>query len=74
MMLSGYSQSPSTEWKNKDVAMYLVTSLAGRGGTQRHGVTQISQLVDLNEFARNHVLNELTRQNGIYFYLIIKIR
>ncbi|XP_052743189.1 exportin-2 [Bicyclus anynana] len=63
MMLNNYSTSGGSEWVGKDTALFLVTSLASRGGTQAAGVTRASPLVDLASFAANHVLPELQRPN-----------
>ncbi|XP_041975508.1 exportin-2 [Aricia agestis] len=60
-MLSKYSESGGSAWVGKDTALYLVTSLAARGGTQAAGVTRASPLVDLAAIAAAHVLPELRR-------------
>lgn len=62
-MLQKYQENPSQNWRSKDAALYLVTSLASKGQTQKHGVTQSSELVDLFAFAEQHVLPEL-QHNG----------
>ncbi|XP_067006504.1 exportin-2 [Anabrus simplex] len=61
VMLHKYTDSPSQNWRSKDAALYLVTSLASRGQTQKHGVTQSSQLVNLSDFASQHILPELQK-------------
>lgn len=63
-MLTKYAQAPSQEWKSKDAAMYLVTSLVSRGSTQKHGVTQTSQLVSVPQFCQQHVLTEIVKPDG----------
>jgi len=55
-MLTEYSKNPSQNWKNKDAAIFLVTSLAAKGQTQKHGATQTSELVNIHEFLQNHIL------------------
>lgn len=62
-MLNWYNENPEKCWASKDVACYLVTSMVTRGKTEKHGVTQISQLVDLSQFARVHILPELAKPN-----------
>jgi len=57
-MLDTYTANP-TSWKSKDAAMYLVTSLATRAKTAKHGITQTNELVNLGEFCTSHVLPEL---------------
>ncbi|CAG9793023.1 unnamed protein product [Diatraea saccharalis] len=61
LMLQKYSEGGGGAWRGKDAAMYLVTSLASRGGTQAAGVTRASPLVDLGQFAANHAIPELQR-------------
>ncbi|XP_038218626.1 exportin-2 [Zerene cesonia] len=59
LMLKKYEESGGREWRSKDTALFLVTSLASRGSTQAAGVTRASPLVDLAHFAGAHVLPEL---------------
>ncbi|KAL4708636.1 hypothetical protein ACJJTC_008162 [Scirpophaga incertulas] len=61
LMLQKYNAEGASCWRGKDAAMYLVTSLASRGSTQASGVTKASPLVDINQFAANHVVPELQR-------------
>lgn len=62
-MLQQYSADP-TSWKAKDAALYLVTSLASRGQTQKHGITQTSTLVSLPDFCGQHIMPELQKPDG----------
>ena len=62
-MLETYANSPAN-WQCKNAAIFLVTSLAARGQTQRFGVTQITGLVNINDFALQHILPELQELNG----------
>ncbi|XP_026476841.1 exportin-2 [Ctenocephalides felis] len=61
VMLEKYSSNPQQNWKAKDAALYLVTSLASRGATQKHGVTSTSELVSIPQFYKQHVAPELER-------------
>ncbi|KAG5890853.1 hypothetical protein JTB14_016286 [Gonioctena quinquepunctata] len=63
VMLTKYSENPKQFWRSKDSALYLVTSLASRGSTQKHGVTQTSELVNISQFCQQQVLPELERPN-----------
>lgn len=63
-MLAKYAELPSVHWRSKDAAMYLVTSLVSRGATQKHGVTQTSQLVSVPQFCQQHVIPELEKPDG----------
>uniref|UniRef100_A0A7N5JFT6 Exportin-2 n=1 Tax=Ailuropoda melanoleuca TaxID=9646 RepID=A0A7N5JFT6_AILME len=62
-MLQEYAKNPSVNWKHKDAAIYLVTSLASKAQTQKHGITQANELVNLNEFFVNHILPDLKSAN-----------
>ncbi|XP_050434823.1 exportin-2 [Adelges cooleyi] len=61
-MLEQYAANEQN-WRSKDAALFLVTTLASRGSTQRHGTTKISELVNLEEFTTLHVLPELANPN-----------
>lgn len=63
MLLVKYSENPAQNWRTKDTAIFLVTSLASRGSTQKHGVTQASQLVPLPQFCEQQIIPELNRPN-----------
>ncbi|CAB3368472.1 Hypothetical predicted protein [Cloeon dipterum] len=58
-MLAKYEQNPATNWKCKDSAIYMVTSLAAKGQTQRSGITQINELVNLTDFASKYIIPEI---------------
>uniref|UniRef100_A0A8C2WJ39 Exportin-2 n=1 Tax=Cyclopterus lumpus TaxID=8103 RepID=A0A8C2WJ39_CYCLU len=62
-MLGEYAKNPGENWKHKDAAIYLVTSLASKAQTQKHGITQANELVNLNEFFVNHILSDLKSPN-----------
>jgi hypothetical protein len=66
-MLQKYRENPWENWRDKDTVLYLVTSLASKGQTQRHGTTQTNQLVDLTSFATEHILPELQKDTGMCF-------
>uniref|UniRef100_A0A4W3IGC0 Exportin-2 n=1 Tax=Callorhinchus milii TaxID=7868 RepID=A0A4W3IGC0_CALMI len=62
-MLDQYAKNPSVNWKHKDAAIYLVTSLASKAQTQKHGITQANELVNLTDFFINHILSDLKSPN-----------
>ncbi|VVC32399.1 Hypothetical protein CINCED_3A009409 [Cinara cedri] len=62
LMLEQYT-ADQKNWRSKDAALFLVTTLASRGSTQRQGTTKVSELVNLEEFTNLHVLPELTNSN-----------
>lgn len=57
-MLSRY-QTNVKFWKAKDAAIYLITSVAAQGQTERYGITQTNAFVNITEFAQNHIIPEL---------------
>lgn len=76
-MLEQYA-ADQQNWRSKDAALFLVTTLASRGSTLRHGTTKISQLVNLEEFTTMHVLPELANTNSelkmsLLMYILFKI-
>ncbi|XP_046365033.2 exportin-2-like [Haliotis rufescens] len=62
-LLEDYRKNPTANWKNKDAAIYLVTSLASKGQTQKQGVTQTSGLVNMTEFFQNQILPDIHSEN-----------
>ena len=44
LFLKEYSQNPVTNWKSKDAAIFLVTTLASKGQTQKVGGKSFSTL------------------------------
>lgn len=64
ILLAKYKENPAANWRAKDTAIYLVTSFASRGGTQKHGITQASELVPLPQFCAQHIMPELERPNS----------
>ncbi|CAL7948888.1 unnamed protein product [Xylocopa violacea] len=63
VMLQNYADKPAENWRSKDAAIYLVTSSASKAQTQKHGVTQSSELVPLPQFAMQHIQPELIKPN-----------
>jgi len=59
ILMTEFSSNPDQKWKLKDSAIYLVTSVAAKGQTQKHGITQVSQLVNINDFYATQILPEL---------------
>jgi exportin-2 (importin alpha re-exporter) len=71
-MLAQYNANPKANWKSKDAALYLVTSLATRAKTAKHGITQTNQLVNLGEFCSSHILPELQNYGNTSEFPILK--
>lgn len=51
---------PNSTWKQKDVALFIITALGWKTGTAAGGVTETSSLIDVLDFFRMHVLPNLT--------------
>jgi len=58
-------------WRQKDVALFLVTTLASKGQTKKHGTTKASELIDVNQFFAATINPELNEQD-INSYPVIK--
>lgn len=63
ILTAKYAENPKQNWRAKDTAMYLVTSLAARGKTEKLGVTQTSALVPIPMFCQQQIIPELERAN-----------
>lgn len=64
--LEQYTANPSSEWRKKDAAIWLMTGVAAKGSTGRHGVSQSStnSLVNVVEFFSNHIFADLQAAEG----------
>lgn len=68
-MLQNYAEKPAENWRSKDAAIYLITSSTSKGQTQKHGVTQSSDLVNLPQFAAQHIEPELAKMDGWNYFM-----
>ncbi|BES95153.1 CAS/CSE protein, C-terminus [Nesidiocoris tenuis] len=59
-MLEEYRASED-KWRQKDTALYIVTCLAERGSTNKHGVTKTCSMVNLADFANMSIFPELAK-------------
>lgn len=57
--LQDYSKDPKANWRSKDTALYLFSSIAAKGSTERKGVVHTNLLVDVVEFFQNNVAADL---------------
>lgn len=57
--LASYAANPSQNWKNKDTAIYMFTSIASLGSTASQGVTSTNLHVDVIKFFTDNVLSDL---------------
>jgi exportin-2 (importin alpha re-exporter) len=62
--LAQYSQNPSENWKAKDTAIFLLTSIASRASTVQRGVTSVNSLVDVVQFFGENVYGDLQAAEG----------
>ena len=64
--LSKYSHSPAQNWKAKDTAVYLYSSIAARGtATTSHGFTGINSFANVIDFFQTHVSTDLVSETGV---------
>ncbi|PWZ03839.1 putative CSE1-nuclear envelope protein that mediates the nuclear export of importin alpha [Testicularia cyperi] len=57
--LEQYRADPAANWKQKDTAIYLLTSIASKSSTAQHGVTATNELVDVVQFFSDNVFADL---------------
>ncbi|GAA6014609.1 hypothetical protein JCM11491_000169 [Sporobolomyces phaffii] len=62
--LQQYAANPQANWKSKDTAIFLLTSIATRGSTLQQGVTSTNALVDVIKFFSEHILADLQAPAG----------
>ena len=58
------AQASESNWKKKDAAIYLLTSIAAQGATAQFGVSSTNTLVDVVQFFSDHVLQDLQPDNA----------
>lgn len=58
-LLAQYAADPAAQWATKNCALYMVMALAVRGKTLAAGATTVNELVDFEQFCREHVLPEI---------------
>ncbi|EZF36381.1 Cse1-domain-containing protein [Trichophyton interdigitale] len=64
--LADYAKSPSDNWKSKDTAVYLYSSIAAKGvATTSHGVTTINSHVNITEFFQKNIASDLVAETGV---------
>ena len=63
--LAEYQKDPAGQWKRKDAAIYLLTSIAAQGSTMQHGVSSTNALVDVVQFFSDHILQDLQPDNAV---------
>lgn len=62
--VDNFLSNSSANWQNKDIAIYLFTSLAAKGSVTNIGVTSTNVLVDVVQFFTNNIANDLMNSNS----------
>lgn len=64
--LSDYSKNPSANWKAKDTAVYLYSSIAAKGAvTTSQGVKSVNELVNVLEFFQANIAKDLMLDSDV---------
>ena len=64
--LSEYSKNPKANWKSKDTAVYLYSSITAKGAvTTSHGVTSAHAFVSVIEFFQANIAKDLVADTGV---------
>ncbi|KAK0546611.1 importin-alpha export receptor [Tilletia horrida] len=62
--LAAYASDPAANWRSKDTAICLLTSIASRSETTAQGVSTTNSLVDVVKFFSDHVFVDLQAESG----------
>ncbi|KAI9261688.1 Cse1-domain-containing protein [Phascolomyces articulosus] len=57
--LERFGANPQANWKDKNMAIFLLVAIASRTSTAQLGVTQTNNLVDIVDFFTKHILGDL---------------
>ena len=64
--LSEYQKDPKKNWRSKDTAIYLFSSIAVKGtATASHGVKNVNQNVNVIEFFQKNIASDLVSETGV---------
>ena len=65
--LQKFTQDPADQWKAKDTAIYLYSSIAAKGAiTAREGVMSVNPAVNIISFFQNNVATDLTSTSDVH--------
>lgn len=64
-MFKSYESNRVANWRHKDLAIFLYSSMAIKGSTREHGTVSVSQHVDVNKFYQEKIVDELLNESGI---------
>ncbi|KAE8240835.1 hypothetical protein A4X03_0g8312, partial [Tilletia caries] len=62
--LASYAADPAANWRSKDTAICLLTSIASRSETTTQGVSSTNSLVNVVQFFSDHVFVDLQADSG----------
>ncbi len=64
--LSLFSRDPKNNWRSKDTAVYLFSSIAAKGVvTASHGVKSVNTLVNVIDFFQQNIASDLVTEDGV---------
>ena len=64
--ISDFSKDPKNNWKSKDTAVYLFSSIAAKGVvTTSQGVKSVNSLVNVVDFFQRNIANDLVAETGV---------
>lgn len=64
--LSEFSKNPSSNWKSKDTALYLFSSIAAKGAvTASQGVKSVNEFLNVVDFFQSHIAADLVSDSGV---------
>lgn len=64
--ISDFSKDPKNNWKSKDTAVYLFSSIAAKGVvTASQGVKSVNSLVNVVDFFQRNIASDLVAETGV---------
>lgn len=72
-MLKSYETNRIANWRHKDLAIFLYSSLSIKGSTREHGTVSISQHVDVRKFLEEKIIDELLNESNHLSSHILKV-
>lgn len=60
-MLRSYETNQATNWRHKDLAIFLYSAMAIKGSTRQHGTVSVSQHVNVEKFFEEKIAQELSQ-------------
>ncbi|KAJ3285574.1 importin-alpha export receptor [Borealophlyctis nickersoniae] len=73
LYLENYAKDTKANWKSKDAALYLITSLSAQSSTVQTGVTQTNELIPIMPVLTGQVLPDLEASADAAIHPIIKV-